>query len=44
VAEVGFAGALGIRCFEMFIVESGGCIVPTLDELAIALAHAQADP
>jgi nucleoside 2-deoxyribosyltransferase len=60
VAEVGYAAALGLRCFglrsdfrqagengaclnlqvESFIVESGGTIVATLDELVAILGEA----
>jgi nucleoside 2-deoxyribosyltransferase len=62
VAEVGFAAALGLRCFglrsdfrqsgergvsvnlqvEGFIVQSGGVVVSTLDELVRALGEATA--
>ena len=62
VAEVGFAAALGLRCFglrsdfrqsgepgvsvnlqvEGFIVESGGAVVSTLEELVRALGEASA--
>jgi nucleoside 2-deoxyribosyltransferase len=62
VAEVGFAAALGLRCFglrsdlrqsgeagmsvnlqvEGFIVQSGGLVVSSLDELVRALAEATA--
>jgi nucleoside 2-deoxyribosyltransferase len=62
VSEVGFAAALGLRCFglrsdlresgergvsvnlqvEGFIVQSGGVVVPSLDELVRALGEATA--